>query len=948
MNAKRLNKLALGTVSVMTVSGLSISGTVYAQEQGDIESIVVTGSRIVRDGFQAPTPVTVMGSEEFDMSATTNAADMVNTMPAFSGSTMPTATNSSMSSGASGLNALNLRSLGLERTLVLLDGRRAVASRPTGVIDVNTFPQQLIERVEVVTGGASAAYGADAVAGVVNFILDKDYEGFKSEVSGGMTNYSDNDTWAFSSTYGTSFASGRGHFLLSGESSRVDAVEVNDRPWNQKGWNIVANPSYDGSNGQPEYLVMDQVAPATGIVGGIITNTDLRGIAFGQGGTPYMFPYGHIVSDPVMVGGGWKEASIRGKDQSPGLTSGQETTNLFARLSYDLTDTTSTWFEYSQAGNKNQNWCCLREDTDRLVISTENAYLPPSVAAQAELAGITSFKMGSMNYDLGRSGAYNDREVERFTAGMEGMFDAFGEDWMWDAYYQVGKARAHQEVFNVIRRSRYDKALDSVIDPNTGMPACRVNTDGTPDNDDPLCVPYNIFGIGVNSPQVVDYILGSGARDMRVETLKQQVWAASLSGTAFDTWAGPVSIAAGVEHRTDKVSGKNDEISNTTRDWFYGNYRVYAASSEVTEAFVETIVPLAETLDLNAAARITDYEHSGRVTTWKAGVTWDMLDSLTFRGTVSKDIRAPSLDEMFSAGGGGFPGITNPFRGGISENTLSSTSGNPDLKPEESDYLGLGFVFQPSRFHGFSASIDYWDIDIQGAIETIGTQDIIDFCYDGKQEFCSSLDFGPNQEIELIRSVPFNLDQLQAKGIDVEVRYNFSPGDFIALMPGEMSLSYQGSHVMEKIQTTETGGIKKLHGMNRDDGVPDWRWRTSLSYSLPRVTANLSARGISKGVYDNDWIECATGCPVSTTLERTTNKNSIAGSVWFDTSFSYDFSRSGDGSAQLFLSIRNLFDKDPAVVAPGPGGYSYEAAPASASLYDTLGRVYRLGVRWEL
>ena len=954
----KLKKLALEcTVSILTLSGLALSGTAQAQEAAPAEelslldTIAITGTRIIRDGFQAPTPITVVGADQLELSSTPNAADFVNTMPAFSNSRMPTATNSSMSAGTSGLNALNLRGLGLERTLVLLDGRRSVASRPTGIIDINTFPQTLISRVEIVTGGASAAYGADAVAGVVNFILDKDFTGFKAEASGGVTTYGDNESFDINATAGTPFADGRGHFLISGEVSYEAGVPTNDRPWNQEGWNIVANPNYDGVNGEPEYLIRDHVAPATGIVGGIITDTELAGTAFGVGGASYPFPYGEMVSDPVMVGGGWQAASIRGKDQSPGLTSRQKTQNIFGRLSYDVTDDINAWVEASWSGNQNKNWCCLKEDTARWPIPIDNVFIPADVRARAEELGITEFTVGTMNYDLGRSGAYNDREVTRYTAGLDGEFDAFDTNWSWNAYYQRGRAKALQEVFNVVRRSRFEKALDAVADPESGLPVCRVNVDGDTTNDDPLCVPYNVFGIGVNSPAAIDYITGSGARDMRVETLTQQVVAGSISGSPFETWAGPVSIAAGVEYRSDKVTGENDPISATTRDWFYGNYRVYDASTNVTEGFLETVVPLAsdevwaESLELNAAIRGTDYKTSGFVTTWKAGLTWAPIDDIRFRGTLSRDIRAPTLDDLYSTGGGGFPGIVNPFRDGISENTVSSTSGNPNLEPEKSDYIGFGAVLQPSFLSGFTASIDYWDVDITDAIGTTSVQQIIDFCYEGRQEFCDALTFGPNMEIELISVTPFNLDSMVAKGIDIEARYIFRPDAVIRGVPGELAVGMQATHVLKKVETTATGDVIQLDGQNRGDGAPNWRWRATLDYTVPQARFNLTARGISSGVYDPLWIECTSGCPASSTLARTIESNHIKGAVWFDASVAYDLSGTGDGMTELFFNVRNLTNKDPAVVAPGPGGYSYEEAPANPALYDTLGRTFRAGVR---
>jgi outer membrane receptor protein involved in Fe transport len=961
----RLKKHALKcAASILVLSGFALTGAAHAQdadaaEGGEFievatERVTITGSRIVRDGFQAPTPLTVMGAEELANSATPNMADFVNTIPAFSGSRAPTGTNSSMSGGTSGMNTLNLRGLGLERTLVLLDGRRTVASRPTGVVDVNTFPQTLVERVEIVTGGASAAYGADAVAGVVNFILDKDFTGIKGEVGGGITTHGDNESWETNLTAGAPFANGRGHVIVTGSASYEDGVSVNDRDWNREGWNILTNPNYNGGvNGQPEYLIRDHVSPSNGIIGGIITSTALSGLAFGEGGTVYPFPYGDIVVDPVMVGGGWQAAAIRGKPYAPGLTSRQETQNIFGRLSYAVTDNINVWAEASWSGNENRNWCCMKEDTNSLTISIENAFIPESVRAQAEALGITSFRMGSMHGDLGRSGAYNDREVQRYTLGADGFFEAFESEWDWNVYYQKGKARAFQETFNVIRRSNFTKALDSVINPATGQPECRVNVDANPGNNDAACVPYNIFGINVNSPATADYIKGSGARDYRIEYMEQDIVAGSISGSPFSTWAGPVSIATGLEYREDKVDGVADPIS-AMGDWNFGNYRVFAASQSVTEGFVETVVPLAADLswarylELNAAVRGTDYETSGFVTTWKVGLSYMPIDDIRFRGTVSRDIRAPTLNDLFSAGGGGFPGIVNPFRGGATELTVSSTVGNPDLRPEESEYLGFGVVVQPSFLPGFTASVDYWDVDISDAIGNASTQQIIDFCFEGRTEFCDALTFGPDNTIELIRSQPFNLTSLSAKGIDIEGQYRFAAEDVFGGMPGNVQLGLQATHLIERLHATSTGAIVEVTGQNRAvggfDPAPDWRWRATLDYALASARFNLTARGVSSGVYDNTWIECTTTCPASSASARTTENNDIPSAIYFDAAVAYNVK----DSVELFFNVQNIADKDPAVVAPGPGGFSYEAAPAEPMLYDTLGRTFRAGIRFQM
>ena len=305
-----------------------------AQQASQLEEVVVTGTRVERAGFEAPTPLTVMGIEEMNASPSANLAEFVNTLPSVVGSATPQNSNTSISSGAAGVNALNLRALGSVRTLVLLDGQRSVGSLLNGTVDVNNIPQALVTRVEVVTGGASAAHGSDAVAGVVNLILDRRFTGLKTEVDGGMSTYGDNENWRARAAFGTPFAGGRGHLLLSGDFVKEKGVMHADRDWNNNGWYQIINPAYSPGNGQPERLITPNAGLMTAPYGGLITNTALAGTAFGPGGTPYQFNYGTVRS-PWMIGGEWKAAQLNDRQS---LNPEQERQGAFARLSFSLTD----------------------------------------------------------------------------------------------------------------------------------------------------------------------------------------------------------------------------------------------------------------------------------------------------------------------------------------------------------------------------------------------------------------------------------------------------------------------------------------------------------------------------------------------------------------------------------------------------------------------------------
>jgi iron complex outermembrane receptor protein len=921
-----------------------------------VEEVVVTGSRIVRDGYEAPTPLTVVGVEQLQTSGTTNVADYVNTLPAFAGSRNPTTTNSSMSGGSSGANVVNLRNLGLERTLVLLDGQRSVGTNSNGVVDINTFPQNLISRVDVVTGGASAAYGSDALAGVVNFILDKKFTGVKGEISGGVTTYGDNRQWDMNMAAGTAFANGRGHFLISAQAGHTDGIQVNNRPWNLQGYEFITNPAYGTGAGQstavPERLLKNHVStiyPA----GSIITNGPLKGITFGPGGVPRQFVYGDVVSGGVMTNGEWQASTIRGTALANGLTSLDTNQNFFSRASYQVTDTFEMFAQASWGHDYNHNWCCPFENNGGLIQKIDNPFIPAAVSARMTALGLTNINLGSMVADLGVAGANNDRRVERMVVGGSGSFEAAETTWTWNAYGQIGVTMAHEQVSDPPHVPNFNRAIDAVTGPN-GQIMCR-STLTAPNNG---CVPYNLFGTGVNSQAAIRYVLGSGAVDFRNERFVQRVVAASAQGEPFSSWAGPVSVAFGVEHRKESAAGIVD-LDGQAGNWDYGNYRPLNASTNVSEGFVETIIPLAKgtewakSLDLNAAGRFTSYKTSGFVATYKFGLTYDPIDDVRFRVTRSHDIRAPNLIELFSGGGGGFPGYINPFKGNASEIGRSSTSGNATLVPEVSDMTGLGVVLNPQFFPGFNASVDYWNMDISKAIGNLTVQQIIDQCYAGNAQMCAALVFNADgsKTIDLINIRPFNLVSQLARGIDFEVSYR-TPLDAISSdLSGNLMLRFLATNFLRNYSSNgitipfEGAGVNN-GGLNNT--VPNWKWNASATYSTEVINFNLGVRGVSGGVYNNSNVQCTSACPVSTGNNRTVDTNHIDGAVYFDTAVSYKIMVGEASSSELFFNVRNLTNKAPAIVAPGPGGFTYEQAPYNGALYDALGRTFRAGVRFKM
>lgn len=936
--------------AIVLASTTLLAGPGYAQEGpadqstrttgGAVEQIVVTGSRIGRaDGFEAPTPVTVLGVDELKSFASDNIADAINTMPAFAGSSTPGSSIQNASSGSAAMNVLNLRSLGINRTLVLVDGMRVVASALDGSVDINNIPQELVQRVEVVTGGASAVYGSDAVGGVVNFVMDNDFTGLKGSVSGGRTDYGDRDTVSASLTGGTDFASGRGHVVANASYRKADGIAINRRPWNLKGWQFINNPSYTASNGQPKRLLLDQVATSDGYRSGIITNTALRGTAFGPGGTPFQIQYGDLVSDPDMRGGDWKVTDVRGTREGQSLAPDSTNTNFFVHGSFDLTDNVKAFAEASSGHAETYNWAYGYECNGCFTITDDNPFIPASVLSQMQSQGITQFDLGTQNPDLGVVATDADRTVNRYVVGLKGDFDMFGSPWNWDIAYQRGESKQKVIADHAQYEDNLSRALDAVRDPNTNEIVCR-STLTDPGNG---CSPYNPMGLGVNTQAAVDYIEGAGIRAFKKEKLTQDAAAASITGSPFSIWAGPVSFAAGVAYRKDAVSGSNDPISQV-RGWYIGGYGVANGSVDVTEGFLETDIPLArnlpgaEALDLNAAVRVADYSTSGSLTTWKVGATWKPIDSVTLRATKSRDARAPNLAELIANGGGGLSSGINPFTGTPLILIPAPRTGNLNLQPELADGLGLGIVLQPSFLPGFNMSVDYWSVEISDAIATLVLQEIMNRCYSGGQQYCDAITFAPNGlDILEVQRAPFNYVEETAKGVDIEASYRASVG------PGDLTIRALASHYLER-RTND--GLTKLNtvGENDSDEPPNWRWNATVSYALNAVQASLTARGVSSGVYDNRFIQCTSNCPASVSPNFTVSSNHIDGQVVFDASVSYKIDTSL-AKMDLFLDVRNLFNDDPPVVSKDPGADAFFYSPANYTLYDYLGRIYNAGVR---
>lgn len=888
--------------------------------------IIVTGSRVKRDGYSAPTPETVLSKEAIAAKAPTNIADYVNELPQASASATPRVQAIVVASGSAGSNFLNLRGLGTNRTLVLLDGRRVVGGNTAGNVDANVLPSSLISRVDVVTGGASAAYGSDAVAGVTNFILDTKFTGLKGSVQGGITNYGDDKRIKAELAAGTRFADGRGHVMAAVSYSHSDGIVNNDRPW-YKQQKIIPNVNYTATNGEAKNIIASNVNINNATGGGLITSGVLKGTQFLQGGTVGTFTYGTIAGG-YMVGGTRSDPADQYELDNP-----IDQFNAFGRASYEFSPAAKLFFEGTYSKSIVNSLAFYNFNLGNLSIRSDNAYLTslyPALAAQLSTAGQTSFSYGLNPYDIGRVNPHNQRELYRAVIGLDGEL---GNDWGYSSYFQYGRTDVAVDVYHDQITSRFKNAIDAVYNAS-GQIVCRINQTTVTDAS---CVPYNPFGIGVNSQAAINYV--SGTSQLR-QRLQQAVAAVSVHGSPFSTWAGKVSLAAGLEYRSEKVNGSNDALSQSS-SFLTGNYKVTAGSYNVKEGFAEVVVPLAknmtmaENVELNGAIRRTDYSTSGAVTTWKLGMNWVPVNGVRFRGTLSRDIRAPNLGELYQAGvtlagqtaTGGGTGATYPNASYTNFNTIQI--GNTALKPEFANNMTVGVVLSPAAIPGLKLSFDYYAIKITNAIITASGQQTINYCNAGNAAMCANINATAGVITSII-SRPQNVAEQRQRGFDIEGSYSRSVGEDGRVTLRSLATHYITNRVNDGIAITDYAGF---NSWNSSLNVPNWRFVNSVSYDSSRMSASLTARTISGGYYD------------ATLSASTLAPYKIPGATYLDLGASIK-RQIGGHKVEFYGRIDNLLNTDPVILAAYNQPFLY--APINGGLYDILGRDFRFGVRFQM
>lgn len=969
---RRVQRVLALTAACAACGGLP-SATIAQEaglDEGAIEEVVVTGSRLRRDrDFVAISPVQSIGLDQIQGSGNLTLSETLNEYPQL----VPDNTSVTNQSGGTGVVAANLRNLGSVRTLVLVDGRRFVPANETGLTDLATIPDMLVERVEIVTGGASAVYGSDAIAGAINFILRDDFEGLEARYQYGETAEGDGAHYKTDILFGANVADGRGNVTLHGSYTDRNTIFFSDRDFSAVSLladgdgvlQVLKLPTIPGgliSIPEPDF---DQIQGVDLIGAQASCPGPVQGVRFGDGSVPmpfcrptdgYDFPPLNYLQRPLKR---WQITALSDFAINDSIEA------------YSLLTYTNKENAYQQAPDSvrpsspgEETGTLLIPDADSNPIfapvlqdffAANQAYFDPdgddiytvrNIAYRAQQLGARTFTTRTDSYSL--------------TGGLRGDFELAGNTWSWDTFYQFSRSDVSIVQQNLLSQTRLALGIDPVFN-DEGDLVCRAG---------PVlgCTPVNFFGTDGMTPEMVDFLRVTGARDDR---FTRELAGASIAGELFELPAGPLSSAFGIEWRKEEFSTLPNDVllsgevgggENVAATLNRGEYDIFEVFGEVRVPLLEGL-PAVEGLALEGAIRLSDYSTIGNITTWKGSIDWQVNEWARFRGGVSRAIRAPNLNELFAQRSLGFDGgsfdpcwaISNPtpaeqelcIQQGVPPELADSLpqpepgffsrrGGNPDLSEEEADTITFGVVLQPTP--GLSIAADYFDIEIDSAISPVVGQVIVDTCMatlDINSVECQAIHRLTNGQIDFVEASLLNVATRAARGIDLSVDWGFELPDLLAL-PGNgamLNLSLVATRQLEQsIQVVATQPVIECAGYYggncSSDGVritPDLTWLLLANWS----SGPLELKAQFNYIGDLDLH------PDSTPLVI----DSLSGRVYLDLNGGFRINE----NIRLFGGIKNALDKDPPIIGLEAGGDSN----TNVETFDPLGRRYFMGLSVE-
>jgi outer membrane receptor protein involved in Fe transport len=913
---------------MLTVAGLTI-GTVHAADE-----IIVTGSRIRLDDFTATSPIATLSSDVIESTGRTNIEQLLNTLP----QVVPGFSATSNNPG-DGTATVDLRGLGATRTLVLVNGRRLNPSVNDGTVDLNNVPTRLIERIEVVTGGASAVYGSDALAGVVNFILKEDFEGLDIGYQNGFSDEGDGNEYQLDMVLGGNFAEGRGNTTVYASYYDRESILQADRSYTRVDF---TGGSSTGIGGRLD-SVSNNPYPVTDDGDGD-PETDTRNYAFNPDGSVRGF-----TSLLPETSGGIGDLYNFAPDNF--LLTPQKRFQLGGFGKFEINDHAEAYAELLYVDSRSEVQLAptpalnINVDLDSPFLSQSALDL---LATRADPVGPVIFRRRMV--ELGTRSQENDSKLGQVTAGLRGDIDY--KDWQYDTYMSYGRTDFDNYTSNDVSRSRFEAGI-------AGCPADYLQFN-------PDCVVVNPFGAGNISADAADWVRLSFA-DSTV--FRRTVVNGTINGTLMELPAGDMGFALGAEYREDKSSYRPDQAKQSGDILGFNAQQPISGSFDVKELFGELRIPLLKDapgigfLDAELGIRQSDYSTVGNVTAYKAGLNWSPIDAVRVRGMYQRASRAPSLFESIENGDQGYTssysdpcskpvipanpdtaafcaaqGITDTstFDPGSKQNEFAEY-GSQTLQEETTDTYTLGLVFQPESIADLQISIDYWNIEVDDYISQLegGPVGVINACFaslDLSSPACYSDELGlpliyRDLSGELKLNIPLvNESQLETSGVDLQLQYGI-PVDFASsrvsglgeTLQLSFALSWLDEYVLDGYHYEDTSGYYNIKG-----SFPEWKAVLRLAYDIGPVNVAWVTTYIDDMDNQGNIPELEDG-----------GYSNIPSHTYHDLNAAWAI----DETFEISAGIRNLFDKEPPVYE------NHIDQNTDPSTYDMVGRFYFAGVR---
>lgn len=937
------------------------AGSATAQETTSVDDIVVTGSRLARPDLSAPSPITVVGQEDITNSGATTIESVVNELPQLSAGN----TSSVNSGGGSGVLTANLRGLGANRTLTLVNGRRFIPANGSGNVDLGTVPSALVKRVEIITGGASAVYGSDAIAGAVNFILRDDIDGIEAGYQYGQAFEGDAASHKYDLTFGTSFADGRGSLILHGNYLTRDGVMMEDRdfsriPLDSNTMGVTGSGNIPG--GRIALSAAQLASLDVGNGAGVLPRNPSctapqNAIRFGENGQvlQYCSP-----EDTFNYADGNFLLRPFERQQFTGLVNYQVSDRVEAFAEFHYVNTQNNYQQASDSLNVltpdqsyfevvNYATNPVLPDAVRQLFVNNAAIFDPNATGNARIAGgiLRRFdELGLRNFAF-------ERTTVGTTGGLKGSFDLGPNVWNWEVFGQYQRSRTDETVEGMMSPARLGLGLDTVVNAQ-GQVVCANPILG--------CVPVNPFGLNAFNAEAAAFITPHRSSS---DEFERTVFGGSIAGELFELPAGPVSTAVGFEYRKDDYQYQPG-ATDLAREYGSSSRGVTAGGYEVTELFGELRVPIltgvqfADELSFEGAVRYSDYSNFGGSTTWKAGLEWAPIDWLRFRTAYNVANRAPSISELyapvsvgFNAGNDPCAASSNPsaaqkalcVQQGVPANAIDNfvptalgfnqrSGGNPNLQEETSETFTAGFVARVPWISRLNVAVDYFKIEVEDAVATLSAADTLRVCYqllDINSAPCQAITrIAGNGEVFEVNASSSNIGSLSVEGVDLSADWGTALPETLGLANhgADLSITLHSNWMFERVnqligaQPIDCAGYYGTCTRMGAGGTPAFKANLGVSYLSGPFTLRNQFRYIDK-------LEPMAGV-------NGANIDADAVTYW-DLSASYTLS----DRFEVFGGINNLLDQEPRILGQAHGGDSN----TDVTLYDPIGRYGFVGVR---